>query len=572
MSELFGPLPRHAIAGVPLAYAVASPLLAAALVALFGPWLDERAGVRGLAVRAGARTSSDLVAAAGALASALVVAIGLVEAASSPSRMVVSQAWVLARVGSIDATLGFDLDLGRGALALVFAIGAAIVALRGTSRASSSPAGWRALALAAALAALLADGLATAILAVGGALLATGAASLRGRWLAGGAAVLSLTLAGATLAWGLDGRWLDGLGGNFLSDYGPRFIAVRDGPPTANRPRGPAAGDGRGSLTMTSAPGTEVFVGVADDASLRGRSAPLATSPFSRVPVTASLQKVAMVPGAAAIIGGDGIEIAMADVDVRAGDDIVLAPIGATWTFRDLDAQLLLRDLEDKHPLRSELADKRVASMSMPTAILVLAFLAAALVWLDGPRRIARALVTLGPLDAALVAATLAVVAIAPATRLAPLVPLAGIVPLLVVAAALIALGGVTLSSRGNWFAAGIATALVGASLLLILVDAPPVVALAVALLSAVAPRFAEPKVRRVPHAWIAGPAEDDLLEVPGFAIGGTPAAAEPAPAAPSVPPADSSAEPGPAPDSAGPAPTKKKKKASSRSAARARS
>jgi len=536
MSELFGPLPRHAVAGLPLVCAVASPLVAAGVVAVLGPWLEERSSLRGLAARAGTRTASDLVAALGAVGSVLVVAVGLLQAVRSPSGMIVSPAWVLARVGSIDAALGFDADVGRGALALVFALGSVLIALRaGSSDAPGAPsrAGWRSLALAAALGALLADGLATALLALGCALVATGAASLRGRWLPGGAAIAALTLAGATLGWGLDGRWLDGLAGNFLSDYAPRFVAVRDGAPTAARLRGPAAADGKGTLTMTSAPGTEVHIGVQDDASLRGRAGPLATSPFVKVALPATLQKIALVPGGAAIVGGDGLEIALADnVDIRPGDDIVLAPLGGTWTWRDIDGQLLLRDANDKHPLRSDLAAKRIASMALPTAVVLLAFLAAALAWLDGPRRIARALATSGPLDAALVAATLAVAAVAPASRLSMLVPLSGAAVLLAVAALLVAFGVLTASSRGRWLSGGSAAVLVGAALLAVAADATPVLALGIALAAAVSARFAEVTVRRAPHAWIAGPAEEDMFRAPLAFVGTPPAPPAAAPAA----------------------------------------
>lgn len=551
MSELFGPLPRHAIAGVPLGIAVLAPLVGAGLAAL-GPGQGERSP-------SPRRTPADLIVAVAAAVSALVALSALVSALRSPSGLVVSPVWTLVRTGSIDASLGFDADVGRSALALVVALGGAFIAWRGDTgdRARSTVglrgarAGWRGLAIAAALAALLADGLGTAFLALGAALVATGAGAIRGRWAPGAASLLALALAGATLAWGLEGRWLEGLSGNYLSDYQARFAAVRDAPPDAPRARGPVA-EPKGSITMTSVAGAEVYVGAADEASLRGR-APLAVAPFVKAPVTATLQRIAVVPGGGAIVGGDGLEIALTDnVDIRADDDVVVTPIGATWTWRDLESQLLVHELDGKHPLRSALTQKQLAAMTLPTAVLLLAFVAAALAWLDGPRRVARAIEVVGPLEASLVAGALAVASLAPAARLAALVPLAGAAPLLVVAVACVAFGAVVASSRGGWLSAGVATALAGAALLSVAADAPPMLALGLALLAAATPRFAEAAARRAPHPWIGGPDEDDPSPEP--VVPPTPApSAEPAPA-PAGEPAVSTA-------------TKKKKNASKKAA-----
>src|SRR5690606_14958211 len=130
---------------------------------------------------------------------------------------------------------------------------------------------------------------------------------------------------------------------------------------------------GRGTLTMTSTPGAAVHTAVADESTLRGRRAPLAVAPFIGAPVPAVLHKIAVAPGGAAVIGGDGLEVALVDaVDVRSGDDVVLQPVGATITWRDLDAQLALRDAEARHPLRSELTRKALAGVSIPTLVVVL--------------------------------------------------------------------------------------------------------------------------------------------------------------------------------------------------------
>jgi hypothetical protein len=353
-------------------------------------------------------------------------------------------------------------------------------------------------------------------------------------------------LSSTVLAWGLEGQWLRGLSGEYLSDYGPRFAAVREAPPTGPRPRGPSAADGRGALTMTSTPGAEVYVGVADDASLRTRRAPLAVAPFRGVEVSAVLQKVAIIPGGAAVVGGEGFEVALVDaVDVRAGDDIVLTPLGATWTYRDLDAQLALADLEGKHPLRSAFAAKTLGGVAAPSIVLLLLFAAALAALIDAPQALGRTFARAGRAETALVAAALGLALVTPAARAGGLVPLAGAAALLVVVLVIVVSGAVAARGRGAAIGPALAVGGVGAALLAVVADAP-VAAAPLCLLGAgaaylvlpspVGQASTVPKTSSEPLApkkAVPAPAKGDAPKkaVPAPAKGDAPKKAAPAPA-----------------------------------------
>ncbi len=514
MPELFGPLPRHVVADLPLIAAVLAPWAAGAIVAVGGDALEERRLLRGLAERVGAPRVAGLVAAVGCALSAVVLLVGAVRAAGASPALLVSPAWVMARVGSIDAVLGFDLDLPRALVALAAALLGVVHACRRGGRDARSAATTAAI-VGGAVAAVAADGFATALLALGVTMASTSFAARGARWACAASAMGLVLLAGTTLAWSLEGRWLDGIAGNYLSDYGVRFAAVRDAAAPSTRPRGAAAAEGRGALTMTSTPGAEVFTGVSDESSMRARRTPLGTSPFVGAAVPAVLHKIAIIPGAAAVVGGDGLEIALLDaVDVRAGDDLVLQPVGATTTWRDLDAQLSLKDADAKHPLLSALSAKAISGIPAATVVLGFLFAAALLVLCDLPRRVARAFTGGGRLEAALVAGALAAAAIAPVARGGRLVPLAGAVALLAIAAALAAVGVIALRASGIWRAGGGAAIACAAALVVVTGDGAALAIPLAAVAAAVAAWLLAREGGTTPPVWLLGD-DDAVTETP---------------------------------------------------------
>jgi hypothetical protein len=562
MPELFGPLPRHAVADLPLIVAVVAPWAAAAATAASDAALGT-APPRSR--RAGA------VVAVGCAVSAIVLAVGLFGALGAAPGLVVAPAWTLARVGSIDAVLGLDLDPARGVVALALAVLGAVHAWRRGGR-DAGAAITTAMVVGGGIAAVAADGITTALIGLAIVLAATARAARGARWIASAAALGALWIAGATMAWGLEGRWLRGVSGDYLSDYEPRFAAVRDEPAPAQRPRGAAAAEGRGTLSMTSTPGAEVYTGVADESSMRAKRTPLGVAPFVKAPVPAVLHKIAVAPGGAAVVGGDGLEVALIDaVDVRAGDDVVILPLGATTTWRDVDAQLALRDAEDKHPLRSRLAGKRIAGLAVPTAVVAMLFVVALLSLIDLPRRVARAFAGGGREEAALVAGALAVAAIVPASRAVDLVPLASTVPLLLVAAVVVVAGVVTARAQGPWVGGGLSLVLGAIALVAIAADRG-VVAAPLAAASAIATWALTRPGGTAPPRWLGGEVDDQVATdatavAPAAPSGPAPAAASAveAPDDEAAPAGDADAKPAAATPPAGKTGGAKSKKAKGR-------
>ncbi|NUO48869.1 MAG: hypothetical protein HOV80_08440 [Polyangiaceae bacterium] len=254
----------------------------------------------------------------------------------------------LARVGQADLGLGLALDRTSLVVAagLTIAWAAALFLATEKQHASSSA---RALAiLAAVLTGVLADGFPTLLLAALVVLLLTPLAADAPRAALGrffglaSAAVLAVALGSALLFWALGGRWLDGM--QYLSDYDARFAiagakaeAGQKPDKTATRLGSPTA---EGTLTMVSHPGAKIYDGVADEAQL-ARSVPIAISPAVRVPIMAGLHKIAIAPGDAAVVGGDGLEVALIDVvEIREGKEAVVVIAGPTMTFHEIAPQI----------------------------------------------------------------------------------------------------------------------------------------------------------------------------------------------------------------------------------------
>ncbi len=191
----------------------------------------------------------------------------------------------------------------------------------------------------------------------------------------------------ALLFWGMGGKWLPN--GQYVPDYNARFVAVEaealphgehgaagdahgSGDPHAAASasasaHGPDAGHGKSGeekaramagskafLTMTTHAGAAVYLGVTDLAQL-GNAQPFAIAPFVRKELPPGAHALAIVPGGGAVISGEGAqrigqqvfahEVAeVKHIGVKGGEELVIAPIGPTVTFRELHDQLVIKD------------------------------------------------------------------------------------------------------------------------------------------------------------------------------------------------------------------------------------
>lgn len=346
-------MPTFVVAAAPLWLAPAVLLLTAAALAAFGQ-------------RVGRPSRAGIVALGGAL---LVLAPSA--GAAWSGGVVLSPITRLARVGSLDLTLGMVLD--RASLIVGFGLLLAWIASLIASAPERNEAGRVARSLAAAAfvtAGVLADGFPLLLLALSALVLLTpiatdarGAAPARFFALAG-AGVVALALGGTLLFWSLGGRWLDDA--RYLSDYRARFAVATDDKDAG--PARPTSPNAQGSLTIVSHPGARIYDGVADEAQLL-RSQPIAISPAVRVPVVAGLHKIAIAPGEGAVVAGDGLEVALVDVvKIHEGNETVIVLQGPTVTFHEIAQQL--RD-------PAAFATRRM--FSFPAASVVTASLLAAL-------------------------------------------------------------------------------------------------------------------------------------------------------------------------------------------------
>jgi hypothetical protein len=276
------------------------------------------------------------------------------------------------RIGQLD--VGIDLWFDRLSAASCCMV--CVIAL-GTSRflAGLLPTrhAWRAwawleLTVAGALLSSLADGFVT--MAMGWTLVTLGATWLAS-WTDGrvaavtatraAAGIAALTVAASLLFWALGGAWQDN---EYVPNLRPRFAAVRDErgvtPPPQVRD-GAADEPVPGSLTMTSVPGATVFV---DDA----RSA-AARAPFVRTQLSAGSHVLRIHPGGLtedAIVGPFTIAL---------GDAIALVQIGPSLSFREIAAELMVRDGSGNGPEAGRALAQRTSPLGASVVVTVLLIL-----------------------------------------------------------------------------------------------------------------------------------------------------------------------------------------------------
>ena len=131
------------------------------------------------------------------------------------------------------------------------------------------------------------------------------------------------------------------------------------------------AGD-KGFLTFTSHAGARVYIdrAVQDPNQLVGLNPPKPddVSPFLRHPLSAGPHNIIIVPGDGALVAGDtrddpaslaSNEVATLDhVTIEGGEEVVIATVGSTVTFRELHDQLVIKDGSGKAFLKEALKQK----------------------------------------------------------------------------------------------------------------------------------------------------------------------------------------------------------------------
>jgi NADH-quinone oxidoreductase subunit L len=396
MSAQAGPLTPVEAPLVPLGSIPLALFVGAVVILLVGPRLGRR---RAAAVGLG----STVLGLAFALADVARLA------SFEPARRYLGDVVTgLVRIGSFETNLGFALDPLAAVVLVVTLVVVALVQAHFVWRSEADgEAGTRIVGAGA----LLGCGASVAVLAADAVVMLFGwaivmvATSLlvglgrRARvpamagvrpLLAGSVGDAGLVCGFALLFWGLGGAWLDA--DRYLSDYRARFVAVhaegripvealeadQDDEPRGERdPRAISARAGkRGKLTFTSHPGARVYVGIADRAQLAQGPEPFGISPFVRRDIGAGTHAIVIEPGGGATIGGDGNENALIErVVIPEGEEVRIAPIGPTVTFREIVDQLVLRDESGRPWLRQALlAKKGAGSIGLVTLACLLLF------------------------------------------------------------------------------------------------------------------------------------------------------------------------------------------------------
>ncbi len=176
-----------------------------------------------------------------------------------------------------------------------------------------------------------------------------------GRW-SPGATLLSsggwlmLLIAFLLNAWTLGGGWV---GGEYLPDYGPRFVALHEG--AGPKKDDAVAGSGaQGLLTMLSHPGAQIRRGV--DVAARGGALDLPSSPFVAEPVAAGRTSLLVDAGGGIVVGGTGDEISVLEhVSIPRGETTEILALGPTDSIREARLQASVVD-EQNHPLNLQIA------------------------------------------------------------------------------------------------------------------------------------------------------------------------------------------------------------------------
>ena len=428
MSELSGQVTHLEWSLTPLYWIPLLPLVGAATNAIFGRRLQRSDAGRALSKRLHIGSFGVSAVAVGAMLIAFALSVAnFVKLASLDEghRYLYSHAWQMVRIGSLDVSFSFAMDPLSGLMALIITGVGSLIHVYACSYMADEPSYWRFftylnLFVFAMLLLVLGDNFIVMFFGWEG----VGLCSylLIGFWYrdykkatAGMKAFVvnrvgdwGVITALGILFWGLGGAWLEH-GAGYHPDYRARFVAVEakahgeghEGKET--KPHEPAKGKPisverpkadvkeaierlrhqvrtTGYLTMTTHPGAQVYLGVTDASSFDRKVPPgaFATAPFLRLPVPVGRHNIAVVPGGGAVVSGDGLEIALLEhIEIEAGEEMLIAPIGPTVTFRELSDQLAMKDKEGKHFLKTALRHKSVWGISLITLVCLLLFVGA---------------------------------------------------------------------------------------------------------------------------------------------------------------------------------------------------
>jgi hypothetical protein len=372
--EYAGPLQRLALSGT-LWTVSTPPLLAFAWHLLVGRGRAERARGRADLARVVA-TGRAVGVGAILLSTAATVAHEVILArAPAGARALFDPLLRCMRVGQLDVGIDLWFDrLSAVACGLVCAIALGASAL--LVRRGATERDWRSwasleLTVAGALLASMADGFVPT--AMGWTLVAAAAS-----WLAswtdgrtavvtatrGAASVAALTIAASILFWGLGGAWRDS---EYVPDPQPRFAVVRSDEESVSAPSQAVEDDtdepGPGSLTLTSMPGASVFVDDSRNAAMR--------APFVRAALPAGSHVLRIRPG------GSSGDMVVGPFTLGPGEAIALVQLGPTLSYREIAAELAVREGSDENEPRRALAD-RTSPFGAHFVATALAFLALA--------------------------------------------------------------------------------------------------------------------------------------------------------------------------------------------------
>ena len=418
MPEYSGPLTQVEASLTPLWWIPLLPFLGACINAIYGRRLQKSSVGSDISKRLHIGSFGVSAVAVGAMFLAFCLGVAnFVKLVSldHEHRTMVSHAWQMVRIGSLDVNFSFAMDPLSAVMVLIITGVGTMIHIYATSYMETEPAYWRFftylnLFVFSMLLLVLGDNLVVMFFGWEG----VGLCSylLIGFWYkdykkaSAGMKAFVVNRVGdwgficglGLLFWGLGGAWLQQ--GNYLSDYRARFVAVT-AEEMAHGEHG-AAGDehasagehgagehgaaehgeeakghgkdhdaalkkataqigSKGFLTFISHPGAKVYLGIADQAQLASNPPVFAVSPFIRKEVPAGTHSIVIVPGDGAVIRGDGLEVAAIDhVKIEAGESVHIAPIGPTVTFREISDQMVMKDGSGKTFLEDALKAKTV--------------------------------------------------------------------------------------------------------------------------------------------------------------------------------------------------------------------
>lgn len=319
----------------------------------------------------------------GASAAALaLVLVHTAELGADSTRALVSHAWGILRIGSVDA--GFTLVLEPSTAVLAIAVSAVAIGVLVTQSPSSvdNRAICTGVSLAHAGMLLVILGNDWVLAFAGSNLVGVGAYSMfasrddagqKQLFLAGRVGDAAILAGSMVLLWGLGGGWTGD--GDYVPDFRPRVVGVQRGDPSVLAPKEPAVRPRNdqpdATLSTAAFPGATLSLGGAElcEVDREGKPGGLGTvgrpcttrarSPIAGAKVPAALHDIRFHTGPGTH------DFVVEKVHLDSGRETLLAITGATLSLRDGREQLLMRDQTGAYPLRAGLAKRKFFSLPL---------------------------------------------------------------------------------------------------------------------------------------------------------------------------------------------------------------